>query len=160
MGQTKQNSHRLVHTKTNHKLLLLALFVITICQSKIHYIDRSEAEASNDVSESDPSEKKNVNHDRHWRTATTEEIESHEDADEEELSTIKDRLENKLSMQAGIPVNLETPEPKKKQHETAANATTEENEEEESTTDLDANGEQKDSDKNNKRKGKNHLKHK
>ena len=140
MGQTKPNSRRLVLSKTSHKLLLLALFAIALCQSKIHYIDRSEAEASNDLSESDPTERTDGNHDKHWKTATTEEIEPHGDADEEELSTIKDRLEKKLSMQAGIPVNLETPDPKKKQHDTATNATTEENEEEESSTDSDANG--------------------
>lgn len=73
-------------------------------------------------------------------------MEPHGDADEEELTTIKEKLEKHLSMQAGIPVNLETPDAKKKANHTTqvanVTATTEENEDDESSTDSEAQGDQ------------------
>ena len=45
---------------------------------------------------------------RHWDTAHLEHTE-HEELDQEELGSIKERLENKLLNQQGVAVNMEDP---------------------------------------------------
>lgn len=118
-------------------MLLIALLLVKMVDCKTHYIDRSEYEASHDESDIAISGLANANHDKLWKTATTEDSDPHGDADEEHLSIIKDRLEKKLSMDAGIPVNLEPQDiiKTKNQNQTASvtnNTTNEENNDESS----------------------------
>ena len=87
--------------KSTTRFVLVLLLLTLLSSAKRHYIDRTGFEASNDAGETEGNRLNGDYHDKHWKTATTSgdyenEVEPHGDADEDDLASIKDRLEKKL----------------------------------------------------------------